>query len=42
MDVQAEAIASGHVDRFVRKGDLRFLRSELDEVYEERLGTLGS
>jgi two-component system response regulator YesN len=37
MDVQAEAMASGHIDRFVRKGDLRFLRSELDEVYEARL-----
>ena len=37
MDVQAEALASGHIDRFVRKGDLRFLRSELDELYEERL-----
>ena len=41
MDVQAEAVASGHVDRFVRKGDLRVLRSELDEVYEKRLKGVG-
>ena len=36
MDVEAEARASGNVDRFVRKGDLRMLRRELDEVQEER------
>jgi len=37
MDVEAEAVASGNVDRFVRKGDLRVLRTELDEIYDERL-----
>ena len=39
MDVEAEARASGNVDRFVRKGDLRLLRRELDEVQEERRST---
>jgi CheY-like chemotaxis protein len=41
MEVQAQAVASGHIDRFVRKGDLRLLRGELDEIYEERLRSTG-
>jgi CheY-like chemotaxis protein len=32
MDVEAEARASGSVDRFVRKGDLNVLRGVLDEI----------
>lgn len=36
MDVEAEARASDNVDRFVRKGDLRMLRRELDDVQEAR------
>ena len=38
MDVEAEALATGNVDRFVRKGDLRILRRVLDEIHDERLG----
>jgi len=38
MDVEGEAMGSGHVERFVRKGDLRILRRQLDEIYAERLG----
>jgi two-component system OmpR family response regulator len=38
MDIEAEAMASGNVDRFVRKGDLQILRRVLDEVHDERLG----
>lgn len=41
MDRETEALASGHVDRFVRKGDLGVLRRELDALYQERLGSLG-
>jgi CheY-like chemotaxis protein len=33
--VEREALASGFVDRFVRKGDLRYLRRVLDEVHAE-------
>jgi CheY-like chemotaxis protein len=36
MDMEREAMASENVDRFVRKGDLRLLQRELDEVYRER------
>jgi CheY-like chemotaxis protein len=39
MPVEREAMASGNVDRFVRKGDLRLLRRELDEIRRERLGS---
>ncbi|MCU1449835.1 MAG: response regulator transcription factor [Acidimicrobiales bacterium] len=35
MDMEREAMASGFVDRFVRKGDLRHLRRVLDEVHEQ-------
>jgi two-component system OmpR family response regulator len=40
MDVEAEALASGSVDRFVRKGDLRYLREALDQL-NEQLGRRG-
>src|SRR4051795_9197972 len=39
--VQQEALASHFVDRFARKGDLRNLRRELDEVHEELRPHLG-
>jgi len=32
MEVEAEALASGSVDRFVRKGDVNALRAVLDEI----------
>jgi CheY-like chemotaxis protein len=35
MNVEAEVLASGNIDRFVRKGDLRLLRQTLDEVHTE-------
>jgi DNA-binding NarL/FixJ family response regulator len=38
MDIEAEAMATGNVNRFVRKGDLRILRRVLDEIHDERLG----
>jgi CheY-like chemotaxis protein len=41
MDVEAEAMATGNVDRFARKGDLRNLRRVLDEVYDERFNQRG-
>jgi CheY-like chemotaxis protein len=41
MEVEREAMASGVVDRFARKGDLRVLRRTLDEVHQERRGDLG-
>jgi two-component system, OmpR family, response regulator len=34
MDVGREVLASGHVDRFVRKGDLKNLRTVLDQLNE--------
>jgi len=37
MDVVKEAMASGNVDRFVTKGDLRHLRRVLDELRNERV-----
>jgi CheY-like chemotaxis protein len=40
MDVAAEALASGSVDRFVRKGDMRYLRDALEEL-NEQLGNRG-
>jgi CheY-like chemotaxis protein len=36
MDMADEAAASGDVDRFVRKGDLRVLRRVLDDVQAGR------
>jgi CheY-like chemotaxis protein len=42
MDMEEEAAASGNVDRFVRKGDLRILRRVLDEVQAERDAGPGS
>jgi len=36
MDVEAEARASGSVDRFVRKGDVNLLRGVLDEINGNR------
>jgi CheY-like chemotaxis protein len=41
MEAEADSMASGVVDRFARKGDLRVLRRTLDEVHEERRGDLG-
>jgi len=35
MDVEAAAMASGHVERFVRKGDMKTLKAVLDELNAE-------
>jgi CheY-like chemotaxis protein len=39
--IEREALASGFVDRFARKGDLRNLRHVLDEVHGELRPHLG-
>jgi len=39
--VEQEALDSGFVDRFARKGDLRNLRRMLDEIHDELRSRLG-
>lgn len=41
MDVERDAMGSGNVDRFARKGDLRNLRRVLDDVHDELRPQLG-